>query len=390
MQSCLVCHSQQPSTAHKTTHKQLLCGHVTCHECLKEWNRTTNHDERYILCPSGASDCKPTPTIHWIFQAIQLVCVVSQLALVLSAVCSMYAIEHKMESQYAQFVWGKLFLDQCCLGGTVVLYDALFLMVVFMTTTRNHGRQRIACQFLRFVWFNVFAVSLYDILRILVVSYQCYEYWYWCTRYLLPADHLFTICFGWILQIEWFLTLVFFVTHFLQHLATPQRTRESQDRLFLNAISNNDMRAVRYLIGNNVDVNAYDGLFLVVAAEKKNLELVRLLIDHGADVNRANDHPHTALTTALTKKPVDLDLIVFLVRKGANNKATVNCSRTTKQAIEIGKRLQHEDKMLALLAKEHECVHSVLSQLNNRRSDFSSLSSSSNLLIILFKEESIS
>ncbi|WP_083752043.1 ankyrin repeat domain-containing protein [Saccharothrix sp. ALI-22-I] len=89
--------------------------------------------------------------------------------------------------------------------------------------------------------------------------------------------------------------------------------------LLLNAVRRDDLYEVRGLLRNGVDVNARgaDGLTpLMIAAGKGSADLVRLLIDAGADVYTADS---AAGATALHKavQGGDLETVKLLVEAGA-------------------------------------------------------------------------
>ena len=61
-----------------------------------------------------------------------------------------------------------------------------------------------------------------------------------------------------------------------------------KNKALLFACENGQLNAVKYLVEHGADVNAKDNLGrapLSFAAERGNLELVKYLVDHGADVN---------------------------------------------------------------------------------------------------------
>jgi ankyrin repeat protein len=77
--------------------------------------------------------------------------------------------------------------------------------------------------------------------------------------------------------------------------------------------------SARFLLAKGADVNAHFGLpnrtALQQAAERGNFELVRLLVEAGADINAKNKFGRTALYHARRSNAPD-DLIKYLQSKG--------------------------------------------------------------------------
>jgi len=60
------------------------------------------------------------------------------------------------------------------------------------------------------------------------------------------------------------------------------------ERALLHAVQSGRSDAVRLMLDCGADPEAYDGLFLVLAARTNNLEAARQLLDHGADPFKEN------------------------------------------------------------------------------------------------------
>jgi beta-lactamase regulating signal transducer with metallopeptidase domain/ankyrin repeat protein len=89
--------------------------------------------------------------------------------------------------------------------------------------------------------------------------------------------------------------------------------------VLLDAVSEDDVKAVQALIADGADVNAYrpgDGTPLVEAARRGNLALASLLIDHGADPNKAapGDGNPLIMAAARGHEPI----VQLLVERGAD------------------------------------------------------------------------
>lgn len=90
------------------------------------------------------------------------------------------------------------------------------------------------------------------------------------------------------------------------------------------------------LLAKNVDINSAGRssknvnkqTILALAVQKRNAELVRRLLDKGADPNLADDNGVTPLYAAVIGENVDTGIVRMLIEKGAN----VNVQSTTRGA----------------------------------------------------------
>jgi len=79
-----------------------------------------------------------------------------------------------------------------------------------------------------------------------------------------------------------------------------------------------NLSAARELIAKGADVNAVDSgqTLLIRAAQNGHIEMMRLLLGHGADVNGRDDRGRTALMVAAGSD--DVDMVELLLSKGAD------------------------------------------------------------------------
>jgi ankyrin repeat protein len=66
----------------------------------------------------------------------------------------------------------------------------------------------------------------------------------------------------------------------------------------------------------NLNELSFGRTLLSISIQNKNLELVRLLIDHGADVNQRDDEGRTALFDCLTTRSATIFL--YCLERGAD------------------------------------------------------------------------
>src|SRR5262245_22838974 len=95
---------------------------------------------------------------------------------------------------------------------------------------------------------------------------------------------------------------------------------ELEDR-FLLAVRNGDVAGVKAALGAGVNVNTkfrYDRMALSFAADRGNSEVVKMLLDAGADVNvRDTFYGMSAMSQAVNKKHAGI--VRMLLEKGATN-----------------------------------------------------------------------
>jgi ankyrin repeat protein len=91
-----------------------------------------------------------------------------------------------------------------------------------------------------------------------------------------------------------------------------------------------DLKSVRMMLDHGADVNAYDPLgrtplMYAVISDALSLDVVKLLVDRGADVNAKSRHPNSGdsgiTVLDIAKRNGDLRIIDFLVKSGAKETA---------------------------------------------------------------------
>ena len=90
---------------------------------------------------------------------------------------------------------------------------------------------------------------------------------------------------------------------------------------FVHAIDNNDIEYMKHII-NNTDVNIDSAQYttgntaLNYAAMKNNLDIVKLLVKAGANLEKENDNGETPLYNAVHHN--NIEIVKFLIESGAN------------------------------------------------------------------------
>ncbi len=106
------------------------------------------------------------------------------------------------------------------------------------------------------------------------------------------------------------------------------------DEQFLDAVRKSDVATVKALLAKGVNVNTkfrYDRMALSFACDRGNIEVVKALLDAGADVNaRDNFYQADAMAWAVMKG--HLEIIVMLLQKGARNDEDVLMAGVTRNS----------------------------------------------------------
>jgi len=108
------------------------------------------------------------------------------------------------------------------------------------------------------------------------------------------------------------------------------------------ASENGHLEVVKLLIEHGADVKAYDNYAIRHASAKGHLEVVKVLIEHGADVK---DNDNYAIKWASDRG--HLEVVKLLIEHGANVQIALNnCSYSNKKFILdfIEKKLNNDDK----------------------------------------------
>ena len=135
---------------------------------------------------------------------------------------------------------------------------------------------------------------------------------------------------------------------------TPEAARQAA---YLDAVQKGDAAAVKAVLDQNVEVDAKfadDRTALSFAAERGSVEIVKMLLERGADVNAKDTSNHaTAMTWALEKGHVEI--IRLLLEKGATGgeealQTGVAQSNPALLALAIDKMKPTADEMSVALA----------------------------------------
>lgn len=107
-------------------------------------------------------------------------------------------------------------------------------------------------------------------------------------------------------------------------------TNTNVSQFLLPASYDGNLEMVRYLVEHGADVDYFDNYFtsLMLACSKGNLEMVRYLVEHGADVNIQiqSNEGNTALMIASAYG--HFDIVRYLIRHGANVNLRNNVGET--------------------------------------------------------------
>lgn len=77
------------------------------------------------------------------------------------------------------------------------------------------------------------------------------------------------------------------------------------------AVKKGDLKLVNELINNNVDIHAYDDAALMWSARRGFLDIVKVLVEHGANINNSN-------SLKWSVKNNHIEVVKYLISKGAD------------------------------------------------------------------------
>jgi ankyrin repeat protein len=100
----------------------------------------------------------------------------------------------------------------------------------------------------------------------------------------------------------------------------------------MNAVGADCMKCVDLLVARKMDATQYT-IALQGVASVDNPDLIRLMLDHGADVNAADPTGRTALMYAAVSDALPVDVVKMLLEKGAK----VNAKSTHQQSGDTGR-----------------------------------------------------
>ncbi|XDD51936.1 ankyrin repeat domain-containing protein [Leptospira sp. WS92.C1] len=110
------------------------------------------------------------------------------------------------------------------------------------------------------------------------------------------------------------------------------------------ATDQNHTHIVKILIKNGVKLkNGQELMNLIMAIARKNLELTKIFVNAGTNINAYGPHGITPFVTAVESGSIEI--VDFLLKKGVDTKALA------QEAIEIAQK--NKDQKMLLFLKSH-------------------------------------
>ncbi len=136
-------------------------------------------------------------------------------------------------------------------------------------------------------------------------------------------------------------------------LANKLAKARDKDEAIRMAVAEDDLEAVERLLSEGAEINAMKGPFktsiLMEAAVRGNVEVMKLLIEHGADVNMADKDGWTALMGAVVQGHTES--VKLLLKHGAKVRARNHNGET---ALIMAAKMKHTEIRDALLEHDTE------------------------------------
>eukprot|EP00833_Pecoramyces_ruminatium_P000916 jgi/Orpsp1_1/1174948/evm.model.c7180000052063.1 len=125
------------------------------------------------------------------------------------------------------------------------------------------------------------------------------------------------------------------IKYLIEHGADPNQHQQyekmGENIITLNpiicAIQQSNKNIIQYLVeevGINIPLLDEKNHFIIYAIKNSNFSIVKCLIKYHADINRKNEYGWTPLIQAMYKKPLNIDLIKYLIENGADINAVDN------------------------------------------------------------------
>jgi ankyrin repeat protein len=115
----------------------------------------------------------------------------------------------------------------------------------------------------------------------------------------------------------------------------------------VQALMNKEYEQAKIMINNGIEINFLSGEFSPLMCSIENVEIMKLLLEKGADVNLKNKMNMTALTMAVMSNKADAVKLLI------ENKADVNVVSTLNDQTPLMFALQNKNQAIIKMLKEH-------------------------------------